>query len=1030
MGMSRKIFVAPSETRLCCVAAHVDHGKTSLCDNLIESNGLISERLAGTLRYLDSDPEEQRRGITIRSSAIGLQHSYTTKQSQRDMIIHLLDSPGHTDFSMEVSSALTACDSALLVIDAVEGLGPRTHQVFREAFLNRLIPILVINKIDRLCTELELSPTEAYIRLRSLLEAVNAAAYGIVTSAMEQPDEDMEQRWNFDAAKGNVIFCSALFGWGFTSASLAKALFRSKIVPFKPIVLRQCIFSDTKFKDGKLLKWKQTSVDDAPLFAEYGLQPIWDIYQGIVSAESAVKVMSRAEAKLNASSAGMETVIAALQIGFTGKDDLSNTEQVQRVLTKTGSSSSDSMLRCLLRRFRPLADSVLDTICEYAPSPELASRHLRTDVLGLVEPSIVPENFAEIRNAVRICDAGEIAPVVAYVSKFMATDTAHIRDPELPLGQKTTILGLARVLSGVLRTGEEYFVIKSKDTQPSKTRRKIRVYLLMGSSFVNVDEVPAGHLCAVYGLEDMQVKTLTLSSSESCTSVVGLEQRVRPLVKVNIEPMDTKDADALERGLMKLCLADSAVEVTATARGERILACLGEIHLEQSLLDLKNHYFDNDIPLRISDPLVDFGETTDWFEQEFDFRKFSVLEEMLTRQTKIPPYNEEEGLQFSLNGRSRVITSGRGAAISLRVLPLTNSVYQSIVQKRMVEGSDIELVRIGRATHINGDEVSAENVLDWLLTSVTSVHPNGNVLAETKEVLSGKHICCVVSNSNEVYVDRSNSDQFTNDEARQKYMDLLLSMRNVRLRGDEGNTPSDSSAFDQREMMKSLWEDSMKRSVISGFELAMRSGPFCEEPIRNSLVLVEGVEIAMKEENGIYHPCKPLSGGLLVSAIRTGVRGALLTRPARLMEKHLRLTIHSSLSSLGTLYPVLSKRRARILDDAMVDGTDLILITALIPQAEAFGLAPELYGKTSGEVTAPEMTFSHWDRLDLDPFWIPTSHEEREDFGELQTAGDTSTGLDNTALNYIRRVRKQKGLMVDSSRTVVAAEKQKTLKNK
>ena len=117
-----------------------------------------------------------------------------------------------------------------------------------------------------------------------------------------------------------------------------------------------------------------------------------------------------------------------------------------------------------------------------------------------------------------------------------------------------------------------------------------------------------------------------------------------------------------------------------------------------------------------------------------------------------------------------------------------------------------------------------------------------------------------------------------------------------------------------------------------------------------------------------------------------------------------------------------------MLEDSMVDGTDLILITATLPHAESFGLAPELFRKSSGEVTAPELEFSHWDRFDEDPFWIPTTLEEREDFGEILHNGDVSTGMDNTALNYIRKVRERKGLLVDSSRTVIAAEKQRTLK--
>jgi len=105
-------------------------------------------------------------------------------------------------------------------------------------------------------------------------------------------------------------------------------------------------------------------------------------------------------------------------------------------------------------------------------------------------------------------------------------------------------------------------------------------------------------------------------------------------------------------------------------------------------------------------------------------------------------------------------------------------------------------------------------------------------------------------------------------------------------------------------------------------------------------------------------------------------------------------------------------------------------VTASIPQAESFGLAPELLKKSSGEVTAPELVFSHFDFLDEDPFWVPQTQEEREDFGSNLLTGDSSTGLNNTALKYIRMVRNRKGLLVDSSKIVVAAEKQRTLSRK
>ena len=261
---------APDSTRLVTIIAHVDHGKTTLADNLIESNGIISERLAGTLRYLDSDAEEQRRGITMRASAIGLKHTYyPPKISQnkngdvpavrRDMVIHLIDSPGHVDFSAEVTSSLLLCDSAILVVDAVEGLCARTHSLVREAYLHQLVPVLVINKVDRLCMEMGLDPTEAYVRIRELIESMNAVCASMMNSAEAEASDDnnnTEQKnnngapeggmkneennvWNFDPIKGNVVFASALHGWGFTTPTLARSLFKSKTVPMKPPLLRQ-----------------------------------------------------------------------------------------------------------------------------------------------------------------------------------------------------------------------------------------------------------------------------------------------------------------------------------------------------------------------------------------------------------------------------------------------------------------------------------------------------------------------------------------------------------------------------------------------------------------------------------------------------------------------------------------------------------------------------------------------------------------------------------------------------------------------
>jgi len=1035
------IFPPPAQTRLVTIIAQVDHGKTTMADSLIESNGIISERLAGTLRYLDSMEEEQRRGITMRTSAIGLSHTQKNAkggENQKNMVIHLLDSPGHTDFAPEVSSALQSCDGALLVVDVVEGMCARTHQVLREAHRHQLVPILVLNKVDRLCLELRLTPTEAYLRLRGLLESVNAASAAILNSKKAQngTTEEEELLWVFEPQKGNVVFGSALFGWGFTVPTLAKSLFRGKTLAIKPVMLKQFLFGDFKYnQEGKVLKWKGESDDLEPLFARFALQPIWNIYEGVAKASMVAGLGSELfkdgrstgtkksdSVKLKASN--LQQVLIELQTGGTGPRIPASIDELQQILGRTGASTEESILSSLLRRYRPLSDAVLDSVCEHCPAPDVASSQVRTRALALTEPEAPTEEFKAIRQGVK--DGSPQGPVVAYICKFLSTDRSHVRDSDIDSNSETLILGLARVLSGTLKNDVPYFCMGHKHSYGVEARqRSIRLYLLMGSSFVPVKEVPAGHLCAVYGLEDLQLKTITLCDSPYGMPLQGFDRGVRPLVKVSIEAVSAEDTCALEEGLLKLSLADAAVEVTATAKGERILACLGEIHLEQSILELETTFCGKkDIQLRISAPIVEFAETTEWFPQEEDYYGFLASNLAPLRQTKIPPYSDEEGIYLAQQGRMRVVLSGRSAAIGVRVVPLSNLVYKSLKSNILLDGSDDELSFLGKALGLPVKNIN--DLFSLLINQLMSVDESGNALLEAKGLHDKSCIRGVVSSGVHVIAKETQAKpgEYGNGEQLLSVAEKEFHAVEAQLRNPETSkcSTADSAAF-------TIWTSQMRGSADAGFQLGVRSGPICEEAVHGVLVIVETVEIALQNDgNDSFTPAKPLSGGMVVAALRQGIRCGLLSRPSRLMEGHLKLTLHSSLTGLGPLYAVLSKRRGKTLVESMVDGTELIRIEASIPQAESFGLATELLQKTSGEVTLPEMTFLNWERLDEDPFWIPTSLEEREDFGEIGMSGDSSTGIDNTAIKYIRRVRERKGLLVDSHKTVIAAEKQRTMK--
>ncbi len=435
--------------------------------------------------------------------------------------------------------------------------------------------------------------------------------------------------------------------------------------------------------------------------------------------------------------------------------------------------------------------------------------------------------------------------------------------------------------------------------------------------------------------------------------------------------------------MARLSLADASVEVTATSKGERILACLGEIHLEQSILELKNVYIGKDIDLRVSKPIVDFGESTTWFDNELDdFEHFFKLKSAPLRQTLIPPYCYEDGIGQALNGRSRVIVSGRGIAMHVRVLPLSINLHRCLKEKTVVIGSENDLQQAAKALNLKTD--SPQNSLAEMLRLVSSIDARGNAMMESPGFSNGRCVRAMLATkkNKEIYIPPSLRQEEKSDTADGKEDEKVEKVEidaNAKEVYDELKTrmcDAENIAYNDDDVARrdrfalSVWKSEMRGSVNGGFQAGCAFGPLCEEPLRGVLVVIEGMELALHERrkktetDEDFFLTRPVSSGMVVAALKTGIRSALLSRPARLMEGHLRLTLHSSLTGLGPLYEILSKRRGKVLSDTMVDGTDLISIEATIPQSESFGLTPELMEKSSGEVTAPELVFSHWEMLE------------------------------------------------------------------
>ncbi|RLM56487.1 elongation factor EF-2 [Halobellus sp. Atlit-31R] len=202
----------PEQIRNIAIAAHVDHGKTTLTDNLLAGAGMIADEGEATRLMMDTEEDEQERGITIDAANVSMTHEY----GEYNHLINLIDTPGHVDFGGDVTRAMRAVDGALVVVDAVEGAMPQTETVVRQALREGVKPALFINKVDRLISELQEGPQEMQERLMDVIGDVNELIRG-----MTEDMDDVED-WTVSVEDGTVAFGSALYKWGVSAPSMAE----------------------------------------------------------------------------------------------------------------------------------------------------------------------------------------------------------------------------------------------------------------------------------------------------------------------------------------------------------------------------------------------------------------------------------------------------------------------------------------------------------------------------------------------------------------------------------------------------------------------------------------------------------------------------------------------------------------------------------------------------------------------------------------------------------------------------------------
>jgi elongation factor 2 len=560
VGQMREIMDLPHNIRNMSVIAHVDHGKSTLTDSLIAKAGIISAADAGDKRNTDTRQDEQERGITIKSTGVSLyfEASENVKplveapsDPNKGFLINLIDSPGHVDFSSEVTAALRVTDGALVVMDCVEGVCVQTETVLRQALQERVKPVCMINKVDRVILELQCDLEDTYLNFVKILENANViiATYN---------DEKLGDCQVFPDA-GTVAFGSGLQSWAFTLNHFAH-LYASKFKTDPQKLVKK--MWGNNFFDNKTGKWSKKEGGGVRGFNKFVLEPIFKMFNLIMNGhkEKYTKLINMVNVNLTSDEKDLE-----------GKP----------------------LVKTVMRKWLPAAEALMEMIVLHLPSPAKAQKY-RTETLyeGPIDDDCAKSMIA--------CD--QKGALMVYISKMV------------PTPDNSRFVAFGRVFSGLIKTGQKARIMGPNYVPGSKSDLYVkgiqRVMLMMAGKTESIDDVPCGNTVGIVGIDQFILKTGTITDTDhtEAHNIKVMKYSVSPVVQQSVRPKNAADLPKLVEGLKRLSKSDPIVQCSTSESGEHIVAGAGELHLEICLKDLEEDFMKG-TPIVKGDPVVSFRET-------------------------------------------------------------------------------------------------------------------------------------------------------------------------------------------------------------------------------------------------------------------------------------------------------------------------------------------------------------------------------------------------------------------------------------
>ncbi|KAL2610071.1 hypothetical protein R1flu_028644 [Riccia fluitans] len=545
----------PSLIRNVALIGHLHHGKTLIMDMLVEQTHEIKTLNPSSekhLRYTDTRIDEQERQISIKSVPMSLVLENSTGKSY---LCNVMDTPGHVNFSDEMTAALRLVDGAVVVVDAVEGVMVNTERSIRHALQERLPVVLVINKVDRLITELKLPPTDAYHKLRHTLEDLNS-----LMSAYSLGGESPQQ---FDPVYGNVCFASATGGWSFTLLSFAKLYVKLHGIPLDAAKFASKLWGDLYYhQDTRTFKRKPPSSGGERSFVQFILEPLYKIYSQVIGEHRK----------------SVEMTLSELGVTLSNADYKLNVKPLLKIACSAVFGGMGGFTDMLVQHIPSAKDA--------AP---VKVGHTYTG----------PHDTA-LAQSMKECNSS--GPLMVNITKLYPKADCSVFD------------SFGRVFSGTIYTGQKVRVLgegySPDDEEDMAIKEVTKLWVYQARYRIPVTKAPAGSWVLIEGVDASITKTATLCPEFLDDDVYifrPLQFNTLSVVKTATEPLNPSELPKMVEGLRKISKSYPLAITKVEESGEHTILGTGEIFLDSIMKDLRELY--SEVEVKVADPVVSFCET-------------------------------------------------------------------------------------------------------------------------------------------------------------------------------------------------------------------------------------------------------------------------------------------------------------------------------------------------------------------------------------------------------------------------------------